>query len=78
MSDVLCFGEVVVDWIRIAEGGASKAEVFERHLAGVPANVAVGLARQGVSSAVIGRVGDDPLVIGRRRSCCAKRSTSQD
>ena len=61
MSDVLCFGEVVVDWIRIAEGGAYKAEVFERHLAGVPANVAVGLARQGVSSAMIGRVGDNPL-----------------
>lgn len=62
MATVLCLGEVVVDWIRTTVGAASNHEdVFEKHLAGVPANVAVGLARQNVESAMIGRVGDDDL-----------------
>lgn len=57
MSTVLCLGEIVVDWIGTTYG----ADTFERHVAGVAANVAGGLARLGVDSAVIGRVGDDLL-----------------
>lgn len=61
MAAVLCLGEVMVDWICTTNGGANEGTTIERHLAGVPANVAVGLARQNVTSAVLARVGGDRL-----------------
>lgn len=61
MSTVICLGEIVIDWIRATNGGGGSGGDFERHLAGVPANVAVALSRLGVKSAMVGRVGDDYL-----------------
>lgn len=56
MNTVLCLGEIVIDRIRNKPDFNSDA-AFENHPAGVPANVAVGLARQNVKSALIGRLG---------------------
>lgn len=61
MSTVICLGEIVIDWIRATVSGGGSNGDFVRHLAGVPANVAVALSRQGVKSAMVGRVGDDNL-----------------
>jgi fructokinase len=58
--DVVCFGEILWD-IYEAESRESApiARTFRRELGGAPANVAVGLARLGVRSAVVGGVGKD-------------------
>lgn len=60
MSDVLCLGEILVDWV-CTEVGAEleEAKTFTKAPGGAPANVAVGLARQGISSAFLGRVSTD-------------------
>ncbi|MES2207657.1 MAG: carbohydrate kinase [Pseudomonadota bacterium] len=60
MADVLCLGEILVDWICTIPG----AELGDAHHStkapgGAPANTAVGLARQGISTGFIGRVSDD-------------------
>lgn len=58
--DVLCFGEVIVDFFPERPGIAlADAARFERHLGGAPANVAVGLARLGVASGLVTLVGKD-------------------
>lgn len=60
MADVLCLGEVLVDWVSTAPGaGLDRADKFTKAPGGAPANVAVGLARQGVATAFIGRVSQD-------------------
>ena len=60
MPDVIALGVLLVDFVA-ADAGVSLAEAraFEKHPGGAPANVAVGLARLGVSSGFIGMVGDD-------------------
>jgi fructokinase len=69
----VCFGEILWDVFeadsaprgrgaRRGQGGAAGeaiARVFRRELGGAPANVATGLARLGVRSAVVGGVGKD-------------------
>ena len=58
--DVLCFGEVIVDFFPERPGiSLADAVRFERHLGGAPANVAVGLARLGVASGLVTLVGKD-------------------
>ena len=60
--DVLAFGEVIVDFFPWPERtGVSLAEVecFRRHLGGAPANVTVGLARQGARAGLMTLVGAD-------------------
>src|SRR5579883_1708261 len=60
MADVLCLGEILVDWVCTSAGAElSNAQTFTKAPGGAPANVAVGLARQGQSSAFIGRVSTD-------------------
>jgi fructokinase len=60
MPDILCFGEVIVDFFPERQGIPLRdAERFERQLGGAPANVAVGLARLGVRSALMTLVGSD-------------------
>jgi sugar/nucleoside kinase (ribokinase family) len=60
MVEALCLGEILVDWVCTTVGAElDAAQVFTKAAGGAPANTAVGLARQGVSTAFIGRVSDD-------------------
>ena len=62
MSDVICFGEALIDFVSTETGVAlTDAPGFEKAAGGAPANVAVGLARLGVSTGFMGKVGDDPF-----------------
>lgn len=59
-SLVVCFGEMLIDFVPTV-GGVSLADApaFKKAPGGAPANVAVGIARLGGSSAFIGKVGAD-------------------
>jgi fructokinase len=60
MLDVVCFGEILWDFFEARPRGREPiARVLRRELGGAPANVATGLARLGVRSAVVGGVGRD-------------------
>jgi fructokinase len=60
MSDVVCLGEVLIDFVpTVTPTTLIDAPVFKKAPGGAPANVAVGLARLGASSAFMGKVGDD-------------------
>jgi fructokinase len=57
---VTCIGELIVDFISTSAGVALQEAVsFQRCAGGAAANVAVGLARLGVQSAFVGKVGND-------------------
>jgi fructokinase len=57
---VLCLGEILVDWVCTTMGAElDRAQIFTKAPGGAPANVAVGLARQGVETGFIGRVSAD-------------------
>jgi len=60
MADVLCCGDLLIDFVP-TQSGLELADVpaFERAAGGAAANVAVGLARLGAKSAFMGKVGDD-------------------
>ena len=60
--DVVCIGEALIDFVP-TEPDVSLADAlsFRKAAGGAPANVAVGLARLGVSTSFIGVVGDDPF-----------------
>lgn len=60
MADVLCLGEILVDWVCTEVGcELDQAKTFTKAAGGAPANTAVGLARQGVKTGFVGRVSDD-------------------
>lgn len=60
MADVVCHGELLIDFVPTVTGtGLEDADTFKKAAGGAPANVAVGLARLGVPSAFMGKVGDD-------------------
>jgi fructokinase len=60
MSDVVCLGEVLIDFVpTVTPTTLVDAPSFKKAPGGAPANVAVGLARLGLSSAFMGKVGDD-------------------
>ncbi len=59
--EVVTLGECLISLIATQPGPLAEAGLFERHVAGAEANVAVGLARLGHSVAYIGRVGGDGL-----------------
>jgi fructokinase len=60
MPDVICIGELLIDFVA-TEKGVSLAEspAFAKKPGGAPANVAVGLARLGLDSGLVGKVGED-------------------
>ncbi|MQL96012.1 hypothetical protein Taro_028682 [Colocasia esculenta] len=57
---VVCFGEMLIDFVPTVNGiSLAEAPAFKKAPGGAPANVAVGIARLGGSSAFIGKVGED-------------------
>lgn len=61
MTDVVTVGEPLVAFVATEPGPWRARMRFEGHVAGAELNVAVGLARLGHASALVGRVGDDGL-----------------
>jgi fructokinase len=59
--DVLCLGEVLIDMIGQETGSLVNVESYRRFPGGAAANVAVGVAKLGHSSAFLGRVSTDPF-----------------
>ncbi|KAG4980224.1 hypothetical protein JHK82_033460 [Glycine max] len=59
-SVVVCFGEMLIDFVPLV-GGVSLAEApaFKKAPGGAPTNVAIGISRLGSSSPFIGKVGAD-------------------
>uniref|UniRef100_A0A0E0PVH4 fructokinase n=3 Tax=Oryza TaxID=4527 RepID=A0A0E0PVH4_ORYRU len=54
---VVCFGELLIDFVPTVNGvSLAEASAFKKAPGGAPANVAVGIARLGGSSAFIGKV----------------------
>ncbi|XP_024029576.1 probable fructokinase-6, chloroplastic isoform X2 [Morus notabilis] len=59
-SLVVCFGELLIDFVPTVNGvSLAEAPAFKKAPGGAPANVAVGIARLGGSSAFLGKVGED-------------------
>jgi fructokinase len=59
---IISIGEVLIDLVSSAPAGdLSTATLFRKMAGGGPANVAVGLAKLGIASAFIGKVGIDPF-----------------
>jgi len=57
---VVCFGEMLIDFVPTVNGvSLAEAPAFKKAPGGAPANVAVGIARLGGSSAFLGKVGED-------------------
>jgi fructokinase len=62
MADVICLGEVLIDFVpTVTPTTLIEAPAFNKAPGGAPANVAVALARLGRSSAFMGMTGDDPF-----------------
>ncbi len=59
MPDVVCMGEIMVQFNAVNRGPLRHVTLFEKHAAGAEGNVAVGVSRLGCSSGIITRVGDD-------------------
>jgi len=60
MPDVITLGELLIDFVPTVSGvNLVEADAFKKAPGGAPANVAVGLARLGVSSGFMGKVGAD-------------------
>ncbi len=58
--DIICIGEVLIDFFAVQSGVRFReVEEFRRIAGGAPANVAVGASRLGRNVAFIGRVGSD-------------------
>lgn len=62
MPDAVTLGELLIDFVSLTvDVPLSECPSFVKAPGGAPANVAVGLAKLGVSVGFIGKVGDDPF-----------------
>jgi fructokinase len=62
VSDVICMGELLIDFVSTeANVSLGDSPGFVKAPGGAPANVAVALKRLGLTSAFVGKVGDDPF-----------------
>lgn len=62
MAEIVCVGDLLVDFVPTVTGtGLVDAPAFAKAPGGAAANVAVGLARLGIGSVFMGKVGDDPF-----------------
>lgn len=60
MIDIITFGEALIDFVSTTSGTSLvDAPAFKKAFGGAPANVAIDLARLGLSVGFIGKVGDD-------------------
>jgi fructokinase len=60
MPDIITLGELLIDFVPTTSGvSLAGAEAFKKAPGGAPANVAAGLAKLGVSSGFMGKVGED-------------------
>ncbi|MCB1768017.1 MAG: hypothetical protein KDJ22_18520 [Candidatus Competibacteraceae bacterium] len=60
MAQAICLGELLIDFVPTVTGtGLTDAPAFVKAPGGAPGNVAVGLARLGIESTFMGKVGDD-------------------
>ena len=62
MPKAICIGELLIDFVSTTtDVTLAECPGFAKAPGGAPANVAVGLAKLGVDSGFIGKVGDDPF-----------------
>lgn len=62
MPEIIALGELLIDFVPTVSGVTLiEAPAFKKAPGGAPANVAVGVARLGVSSGFMGKVGEDPF-----------------
>ena len=62
MPDAIALGELLIDFVSLEQDvGLAHLPMFAGAAGGAPANVAVGLARLGVSAGFVGKVGADPF-----------------
>ena len=62
MADVVSIGEMLIDFVPDTAGtGLADVVHFSKVAGGAPANVAVGVVRQGGQAGFLGKVGDDPF-----------------
>ncbi|MDW8072802.1 MAG: sugar kinase [Nitrososphaerota archaeon] len=59
MPELIALGEALIQFNALTKGPLRHVTLFEKHVAGAEANVAVCVSRLGRSSAFISRVGDD-------------------
>ena len=60
MPEIIALGELLIDFVPTVSGVTLiEAPAFHKAPGGAPANVAVGLARLGISSGFMGKVGED-------------------
>lgn len=73
MPDVICMGELLVEFVATRENvSLEDAPGFIKAPGGAPANVAVAARRLGLSSGFLGKVGDDPFGNYLRRALSAE------
>jgi fructokinase len=69
MSDIICMGELLVEFVATANNvSLAGAPGFIKAPGGAPANVAVALQRLGRPARFVGKVGDDPFGLFLRES----------
>ncbi len=72
MADVICMGEVLVEFVSTqANTPLARAPGFIKAPGGAPANVAVALQRLGAPATFVSKVGDDPFGVYLRDSLAA-------